>query len=72
MTDPTPITVTVIINGEQYVRRIPDATHWRRDGDGNFYVYREEDDGSDTTLMEVAEGHVVEAMRENNVDTLTT
>ncbi|WP_199522948.1 hypothetical protein [Haloferax sp. Atlit-6N] len=59
-----PITVTVLIEGFEYLRRV-EGTHWARDGERNLYVY----DG-DLTVLEVTDGHVVEVCRESHVETI--
>jgi hypothetical protein len=69
MTDATPtttITVTVAIGGREYIRQV-EGTHWARDENRTLYVY---DD--DRTLLEVEAEHVVEVLREADVQTAVT
>lgn len=64
--DTTTITITVLIDGTQYVRQV-EGTHWRRDVERTVYVY----DG-DTTVLEVDAEYFVEAAREDRVETIST
>jgi len=65
-TPTTTITVTVAIGGREYVRQV-EGTHWARDENRTLYVYDDE-----TTVLEVEAEHVVEVLREEDVQTAVT
>ncbi|MYL67792.1 hypothetical protein [Halorubrum distributum] len=64
--DTTTITVTVLIDGTQYIHQV-EGTHWRRDDERTVYVYN-----GDITVLEVDAEYFVDAMREDSVETTVT
>lgn len=67
--EPTIITVTVEIDGTEYVRQVQ-GTHWARGSSADnhsVYVYNEGE-----TVLEVSADHFVEAFHEDAVETIAT
>lgn len=65
----TTITVTVKIDGTEYIRQVQ-GTHWARGSSADnqsVYVY-----SGETTVLEVDADHFVEAFREDDVETVAT